>query len=71
MRRKPDLARFQPCLYALALMPVNFSSRCVAMGLPWLVLAVEPQRHWNLTTFNAAAIGCTAGATALLGYYNY
>lgn len=56
------------CLWP-AFMGANFSSRYMAMGLPYLLLAVEPLRDWNVKTLAGAAVGCTTGALALLGYY--
>jgi hypothetical protein len=53
-----------------AVMGANFSSRYMAMGLPYLMLAVEPLRDWSLRTVAGAAIGCAAGAVALFGYYH-
>lgn len=53
-----------------AVMGANFSSRYMAMGLPYLMLVVEPLRDWSMRTVVGAAIGCSAGAVALFGYYN-
>jgi hypothetical protein len=53
-----------------AVMGANFSSRYMAMGLPYLMLAVEPMRDWNMRTVLGAALGCAAGAVALFGYYH-
>jgi hypothetical protein len=51
-------------------MGANFSSRYMAMGLPYLMLVVEPLRDWSMRTVAGAAIGCSAGAVALFGYYH-
>lgn len=53
-----------------AVMGANFSSRYMAMGLPYLMLAVEPLRDWSMRTVAGAALGCAGGALALFGYYH-
>lgn len=53
-----------------AVMGANFSSRYMAMGLPYLMLVVEPMRDWSMRTVLGAALGCAAGVVALFGYYH-
>jgi hypothetical protein len=51
-------------------MGANFSSRYMAMGVPYLMLVVERLRDWSMRTLAGAALGCAAGAVALFGYYH-
>ena len=74
-RERRDLARvaINAGLLCIALSPAliaNFySSRYTAMALPYLVLAAQPWRSWNLKMCGAAILGCGAGWLSLLGYF--
>ncbi len=52
-------------------MDANFSSRYMEMGLPYLVLAVEPLRQrWDSFMLTATLAGSATGAISLLGYFS-
>ena len=61
-------------LLCVAVSPVfvahQYSSRYTAMSLPYLILAAQPWREWELTTVITAAIGCGVGFLSLFGYYS-
>jgi hypothetical protein len=74
-RYRYDLKQFTVWagLLFVALSPLfivhQYSSRYTAMSLPYLVLAAQPLRQWNIGTAIAAVVGCFAGCLSLIGYF--
>jgi hypothetical protein len=60
-------------LLCIALSPIfighQYSSRYTAMSLPYLILAAEPWRNWQMTNVVTTAIGVLVGAMSLMGYF--
>ena len=60
-------------LLCIALSPIfighQYSSRYTAMSLPYLILAAEPWRNWQMTNVVTTVIGVLVGAMSLMGYF--
>jgi hypothetical protein len=72
-RDDPQVVSLNAGLLCIALSPIfighQYSSRYTAMSLPYLILAAEPWRNWQLANVVTTVIGVLVGATSLIGYF--